>query len=140
MSEVCGYEYDDEDYPFEAKCELEKGHRGHHRFTQLLDWDTKPIDVCRAEGHLWGEWRVYESPYRRDISDVLIATLLPHGGHLETIKEPTKMRDCGHCGSRETDGESRWVGMAPMPIFSSMDLGKAPDGTKLTWTEDRLNG
>lgn len=141
MTEVCGYEWDDpsDEFPYEIKCDLEKGHSGRHHYTMQFDWDTRPIDVCRAGGHLWGPWSPAK-PRREDISDVLMASLLPGlRGHLETVKEPTEERVCTRCNSYDNNGERRWVGPAPMPYVSGMDLGRDFTGTKLTWVEDRLN-
>ena len=93
---ICGYEYDrDDDLPFYVNCSLDKGHPGDHHASLEFDWPTRPIDICREQGHSWGEWSPYITPDRMDISDVLMSSLI--GGKWRVTKPATIQRQCDRC-------------------------------------------
>lgn len=140
MTEVCGYEWDsDDDFPYDIKCDLPKGHDGRHHYTMEFDWDTRPIDVCREVGHAWGEWKAIDKTpsFRADISDILLPALL--GGKWKVTKEATGERYCERCRSRETDAEGEWE-VPPVSILNSIPRTMIhPHASEFTWVEDRLN-
>src|SRR5690348_7343994 len=88
---VCGYEHNDDYYTEGHACELPVGHDGPHRCS--LEWETRPSDICRAQGHEPGEW----VPYVRDASTMMTPAL--------QVKSPTKRTRCTRCDAWLDDGE-----------------------------------
>lgn len=48
----CGYE--SREWHDDFECVLEAGHRGKHQV--VLQWVTRPEDICADKGHRWGAW------------------------------------------------------------------------------------
>jgi hypothetical protein len=91
MSE-CGYPnyYGEEDYA----CTRPLGHEGLHGY--LVEWETRPIDICKAEGHVWGEWE----PYSRTRPNMFV--------HIREWKiDPEAWRRCSRCKSLDFKGGER---------------------------------
>lgn len=133
---ACNYEYEDDDLTYYVNCSLPKGHEGNHHATLEFDWPTKPIDICKEQGHVWGEWHPYEAPMRQDIFDVLMASLMG-GGKWKVTKAATVQRQCERCKSWETDSEGEWE-TPPVSFLNSIPRVGGVGGS-MTWVEDRLN-
>jgi hypothetical protein len=92
-NEACGYK---DWWPDEVwECELPKGHEGDHEAT--ITWATRPEDVCREQGHVWGEWQPYTetSP-----------SLFSHWRE-EWEVGPTRWRLCARCKHHGFEGGKR---------------------------------
>ena len=140
MTEICGYEYiDDYEDQNGYACQLRKGHRGKHHYRVALEWETRPFDICKEKGHVWGEWFPYEEPMRQDISDVLMASLMG-GGRLEVIEKPTKERRCTRCGAHDNNGVTKWHrGTLEANLLGAIQVGPEFITPAMTWADDKLN-
>ncbi len=94
-SGLCGYENNEfGDDGWGLVCELSKGHDGDHRVT--LTWATRPADVCKAEGHVWGEWQAYTETR---------PSLFSHWR--DWAADPIRWRLCARCKHHDFEGGRR---------------------------------
>lgn len=132
----CGYAWDDDDECGGPVCELEKGHAGAHWAT----WETRPLDICLAEGHLWDLWQTY-LPERHFGSDA--------HANLEWKLMPMRERLCLRCGRQDYDGGERNPDISELLLASIVGspaqqnllghIDVMAGAKSVTWVEDRLN-
>jgi hypothetical protein len=93
-NEVCGYDNWESVEGYPMSCQLPKGHEGDHQET--ITWATRPSDICRAEGHVWGEWQAF-TEYKPN--------LFAHAREWKV--DPTSWRRCDRCRMLNFEGGER---------------------------------
>lgn len=94
---VCRYEFSEDYYTEGHTCELPVGHDGPHLCS--LEWETRPADVCKGEGHVWGEWELLGA------ENGLTIPFTWSGWKVR----PEASRRCGRCDARDYKGGERDV-------------------------------